>query len=84
MSYEVEAWVCLNGGADVEMKVTVPDDATDEQIDEAVKQAAMAHIDWGWEDPYDYPIDTYPCGCCRYCGCDCDWEYDEDEDLEDE
>lgn len=83
MSYEVEAWVCLNGGADVEIKVVVPDDATEEQIDEAVKQATMAHLDWGWEDPYDYPIDTYPCGCCMCCGCDCDWDYDE-EDWEDE
>lgn len=36
------------------------------------------------EDPYDYPIDTYPCGCCMCCGCDCDWDYDEDEDWEDE
>ena len=84
MSYEVEAWVCLNGGADVEMKVEVPDDATEEQIDEAVKQAAMNHLDWGWEDPYDYIMDTYSCGCCMCCGCDCDWEYDEDEDGEDE
>lgn len=84
MSYEVEAWICLNGGADVEMKVTVPEDATEEQIDEAVKQAAMNHLDWGWEFPYDYPIDTYRCGCCMCCGCDCDWDYDEDEDLEDE
>lgn len=82
MSYEVEAWACLNGGADVEMKVTVPDDATEEQINEAVKQAAMNHLDWGWEYPYDYPIDTYPCGCCMCCGCD--WDYDEDEDWEDE
>ena len=85
MSYEVEAWVCLNGGADVEMKVTVPEDATDEQIDEAVKQAAMAHVDWGWEDPYDWMNDTYPCGCCMCCGCGCDWEYGLlDEDWEDE
>lgn len=88
MSYEVEAWVCLNGGADVEMKVTVPEDATDDQIDEAVKNAAMAHLDWGWEDPYEEPYelytDTYPCGCCMCCGCDCDWDYDEDEDWEDE
>lgn len=88
MSCEVEAWVCLNGGADVEMKVTVPDDATEEQINEAVKQAAMNHLDWGWEDPYEEPYelytDTYPCGCCMCCGCDCDWDYDEDEDWEDE
>lgn len=87
MSYEVEAWVCLNGGADVEMKVTVPDDATEEQIDEAVKQAAMNHLDWGWEDPDDIIgiEDTYPCGCCMCCGCMCDWEYElmwEDEEDE--
>lgn len=88
MSYEVEAWVCLNGGADVEMKVTVPEDATEEQIDEAVKQAAMNHLDWGWEylyeEPYEIYTDTYPCGCCMCCGCNCDWDYDEDEDWEDE
>lgn len=76
MSSEVEAWVCLNGGADVEMKVTVPEDATEEQIDEAIKQAAMNHLDWGWffpaEEYYDDITDTYPCGCCMCCGCDCD------------
>lgn len=88
MSYEVEAWVCLNGGADVEMKVTVPEDATEEQIDEAVKQAAMNHLDWCWEylyeEPYEIYTDTYLCGCCMCCGCNCDWDYDEDEDWEDE
>lgn len=89
MSYEVEAWVCLNGGADVEMKVEVPDEATEEQIDEAVKQAAMNHLDWGWEDPVEEPYelytDTYSCGCCMCCGCMCDWEYESMwEDEEDE
>jgi hypothetical protein len=88
MSYEVEAWVCLNGGADVEMKVTVPEDATEEQIDEAVKQAAMNHLDWGWffpvEESYDDITDTDPCGCCMCCSGEFDWEYDEDEDWEDE
>lgn len=84
MSFEVKAWLNLNGGDDIEMSVQVPNNATDEQIDEAVKNEIIAHLDWGWEYPHDYPVDTYPCGCCMCCGCDCDWDYDEDEDWEDE
>lgn len=87
MSYEVEAWLNLNGGDDVGILVEVSDDATDEQIDEAVKNAIMDHLDWGWEDPYDDITDTYPCGCCMCCGCSCDFEYEDmwiDEDLKDE
>lgn len=87
MSFEAKAWLNLNGGDDIELSVQVPNNATDEQIDEAVKNEIIAHLDWGWEDPYDYPIDTYPCGCCTCCGCSCDFEYEDmwiDEDLEDE
>lgn len=88
MSFEVKAWLNLNGGDDIEISVQVPNNATDDQIDEAVKNEIIAHLDWGWEDPYEEPYelytDTYPCGCCMCCGCDCDWDYDEDEDWEDE
>lgn len=40
-----------------------------------------------WEEEESFYDDTYPCGCCRYCGCSCDFEYEDmwiDEDLEDE
>lgn len=83
MSFEVKAWLNLNGGYDIEISVQVPNNATDDQIDEAVKNEIIAHLDWGWEDPYEEPYelytDTYPCGCCMYCGCNCDWDYDEEE-----
>lgn len=48
MSFEVKAWLNLNGGDDIEISVQVPNNATDDQIDEAVKNEIIAHLDWGW------------------------------------
>lgn len=37
------------------------------------------------EDDMDWADDTYPCGCCSYCGCTCDdYMWDDDGSFDDD
>lgn len=66
------------------MFAAVPLEEVQKQILEEMPEAVAV---WEEEEEESFYDDTYPCGCCRYCGCSCDFEYEDmwiDEDLEDE
>lgn len=45
---KIKVWLNADGGNDIYENIELPDDATEEEIENEARSAIFNHVSWGW------------------------------------